>query len=58
MQRFPKMPVLAGILPLDLRVQEAAALNEARRGRPELVLADREAGGVVEFTEVPNPRHI
>ncbi|XP_046976355.1 uncharacterized protein LOC124542451 [Vanessa cardui] len=33
--------VLAGILPLDLRIQEAAALYEARRGSSRLVLGDQ-----------------
>lgn len=35
--------VLAGILPLDLRIQEAAALYEAKRGALPPALVDREA---------------
>lgn len=47
--------VLAGILPLDLRIQEAAALYEARRGSSRLVLGDRETERVVGFAEIPHP---
>ncbi|XP_063838171.1 uncharacterized protein LOC135087301 [Ostrinia nubilalis] len=46
---------LAGILPLDLRIQEAAALYFARRGSPPPVLGDRETESVVGFAEAPHP---
>ncbi|XP_063834856.1 uncharacterized protein LOC135084043 [Ostrinia nubilalis] len=46
---------LAGILPLDLRIQEAAALYEARRGSPLPVLGDRETESAVRFSEAPHP---
>ncbi|XP_046976629.1 uncharacterized protein LOC124542783 [Vanessa cardui] len=47
--------VLAGILPLDLRIQEAAALYEARRGSSRLVLGDRETERAAGFAEAPHP---
>lgn len=47
--------VLAGILPLDLRVQEAAALYEAKRGVPRPALVGREVERVVAFAETPHP---
>ncbi|XP_063833265.1 uncharacterized protein LOC135082400 [Ostrinia nubilalis] len=46
---------LAGILPLDLRIQEAAALYFARRGSPPPVLGDRETESVVGFAVAPHP---
>lgn len=47
-------PELAWI-PLDLGIQKAAALYEARRGSSGLVLGDREVERVVKFAEVPHP---
>ena len=47
--------VLSGILPLDLRIQEAAALYEARRGPSRYVPGDREIEGAVRFAEAPHP---
>ncbi|XP_064072811.1 uncharacterized protein LOC113403591 [Vanessa tameamea] len=47
--------VLAGILPLDLRVKEAAALYEARRGSSRLVLGDRETERAAGFADAPHP---
>ncbi|KAJ0182276.1 hypothetical protein K1T71_001645 [Dendrolimus kikuchii] len=47
--------VLAGILPLDLRIQEAKALYEAKRGVALPILADREVERRVAFTHTPHP---
>lgn len=50
---------LSGILPLDLRIQEAAALYEARRGVTLSELADREVECRVKFSSIPHPaKHI
>ncbi|XP_063835567.1 uncharacterized protein LOC135084759 [Ostrinia nubilalis] len=46
---------LAGILPLDLRIQEAAALYKARRGSPPPALGDRETESVIRFSEALHP---
>ncbi|KAL0858961.1 hypothetical protein ABMA27_010821 [Loxostege sticticalis] len=46
---------LAGILPLDLRIQEAAALYETKRGSPLPELGDRETESMVRFAETPHP---
>ncbi|KAL0830238.1 hypothetical protein ABMA28_002449 [Loxostege sticticalis] len=46
---------LAGILPLDLRIQEAAALYETKRGSPLPELGDRETESKVGFAETPHP---
>ena len=46
---------LSGILPLDLRIQEAAALYEARRGSSRFVPGDREIESAVRFAEAPHP---
>nr|XP_049699180.1 uncharacterized protein LOC126055181 [Helicoverpa armigera] len=47
--------LLAGLLPLDLRIKEAAGLYEARKGSTRLVLGDREVERVVGFAELPHP---
>ncbi|XP_037962433.2 uncharacterized protein LOC119690772 [Plutella xylostella] len=48
--------LLAGILPLDLRIQEAAALYEARRGKePELRHGEGEVELVTAYAETPHP---
>lgn len=47
--------VLTGILPLDLRVREAASLHEARKGIPQLSLTDREVEQPIPATEAPHP---
>lgn len=47
--------VLAGILPLDLRIQEAAALYEAKRGVPQPALGDREVERMELYTKIPHP---
>nr|XP_037869605.1 uncharacterized protein LOC119629076 [Bombyx mori] len=47
--------LLAGILPLDLRVREAASLYEAKRGVPRLELGDREIERVAPAIEAPHP---
>ncbi|XP_061385417.1 uncharacterized protein LOC133320795 [Danaus plexippus] len=46
---------LAGLLPLDLRVWEAARLFESKRGRPIDELDSRELEERVAFTEAPHP---
>lgn len=47
--------LLAGILPLDLRVREAASLYVARVGVPQPALGDREIERMAKFTENPHP---
>ncbi|CAK1591431.1 unnamed protein product [Parnassius mnemosyne] len=47
--------VLAGILPLDLRVREASSLYEAKRGLPQSVLARREVERMASALETPHP---
>lgn len=47
--------VLAGILPLDLRIQEAAALYEAKRGVPRPELKDREVERPTPYAQVKHP---
>ncbi|CAK1592792.1 unnamed protein product [Parnassius mnemosyne] len=47
--------VLAGILPLDLRVREAASLYEAKKGVPQPVLAGREVERMASAVEGPHP---
>lgn len=47
--------ILAGLLPLDLRIREAATLFEAKRGVPQPALADREVEKRVAYTETPHP---
>ncbi|XP_049874511.1 uncharacterized protein LOC126372706 [Pectinophora gossypiella] len=47
--------VLSGLLPLDLRVKEAAALYEAKRGVPQPMLGDREVERVVGYAQAPHP---
>ncbi|KAJ0172561.1 hypothetical protein K1T71_011700 [Dendrolimus kikuchii] len=47
--------VLAGILPLDLRIQEAAALYEAKRGVPLPILGDRLIERRVAYEKSPHP---
>lgn len=53
--RYHSALILAGILPLDLRIQKAAALYEARRGSFGLVLGDREVERLAQSAEVPHP---
>ncbi|KAJ0169561.1 hypothetical protein K1T71_014746 [Dendrolimus kikuchii] len=51
--------VLAGMLPLDLRIQEAKALYEAKRGVVLPMLADREVERRVAFAHTPHPaKHV
>ncbi|XP_022836964.1 uncharacterized protein LOC111364348, partial [Spodoptera litura] len=47
--------LLAGILPLDLRVREAASLYEAKRGAPHPVLGDREIEKMTRAVDFPHP---
>lgn len=47
--------VLTGILPLDIRKQEAAAMYEARRGSSRVLPEDREMEQPVAPTETPHP---
>ncbi|XP_052744231.1 uncharacterized protein LOC128199301 [Bicyclus anynana] len=46
---------LAGILPLDLRIREAAYLYEAKRGVSQRLLGDREMDGRVPYCARPHP---
>lgn len=47
--------VLSGMLPLDLRIREAAALYETRRGVLGSALLDRETEKICPVTEIPHP---
>nr|XP_034824799.1 uncharacterized protein LOC117982544 [Maniola hyperantus] len=47
--------VLAGLIPLDARVREAAQLYEAKRGRPPSMLANKEIENRVCFLLAPHP---
>ncbi|KAJ0169139.1 hypothetical protein K1T71_014947 [Dendrolimus kikuchii] len=47
--------VLAGILPLDLRIQEVAALYEAKRGVVLPALGDREVERRFAYSQTPHP---
>lgn len=47
--------VLAGILPLDLRIQEAATLYEVKRGVPQPVLGDRVIERRIAFAKTLHP---
>ncbi|XP_026331273.1 uncharacterized protein LOC113238652 [Hyposmocoma kahamanoa] len=47
--------LLSGILPLDLRVREAASLYEARNGVPQPALADWEVERRTPVTEADHP---
>ncbi|XP_045456010.1 uncharacterized protein LOC123665820 [Melitaea cinxia] len=47
--------LLAGILPLDLRVREAANLYEARRGVPQRVIGDRKVERMSSALRSPHP---
>ncbi|XP_061385418.1 uncharacterized protein LOC133320796 [Danaus plexippus] len=47
--------VLAGMLPLDLRISEAASLYEAKKGVSQSVLGDREIERMTPYTEMPHP---
>ncbi|XP_048489535.1 uncharacterized protein LOC125491477 [Plutella xylostella] len=46
---------LAGVLPLDLRIQEAAALYEAKRGVLRPALGDVEVERVAVYADSPHP---
>ncbi|XP_062531476.1 uncharacterized protein LOC134201168, partial [Bombyx mori] len=47
--------ILAGMLPLDLRVREAASLYEAKKGQLLPGLADAEIEQMTPFAEMPHP---
>ncbi|XP_068633526.1 uncharacterized protein [Battus philenor] len=47
--------ILAGLLPLDLRVQEAARLFEIKRGFSRHVVRDRELELPASFLKLPHP---
>lgn len=47
--------LLSGLLPLDMRVREAAQLYEAKRGIPQESLSGREVEGKICFLEAPHP---
>nr|XP_037877563.1 uncharacterized protein LOC119631142 [Bombyx mori] len=47
--------VLAGILPLDLRIREVATLYKAKRGVPQPVLGDREVERMAPMIKAPHP---
>lgn len=47
--------VLAGMLPLDLRIREATLLYEAKRGLPQPELGDREVEQMASALETPHP---
>lgn len=47
--------VLSGLLPLDIRIQEAAELYEAKRGKPQQTIGDREIESRVCYLKAPHP---
>ncbi|XP_063617206.1 uncharacterized protein LOC134790367 [Cydia splendana] len=47
--------ILAGLLPLDLRIREAASLYEAKKGLPHPVLGDREIEQMTPAIKAPHP---
>ncbi|XP_063893008.1 uncharacterized protein LOC135117540 [Helicoverpa armigera] len=47
--------LLAGILPLDIRIREAASLYEAKGGGPQPTLGDREIERMASALEAPHP---
>nr|XP_026488619.1 uncharacterized protein LOC113395266 [Vanessa tameamea] len=47
--------ILSGLLPLDLRIKEAATLYEAKRGKPQELLRGREVEGRASYLETPHP---
>lgn len=47
--------VIAGILPLDLRIHKAAALYEARRGLPQPSLGDIKLENNISYKLTPHP---
>ncbi|XP_026745986.1 uncharacterized protein LOC113507322, partial [Trichoplusia ni] len=48
---------LTGILPLDLRIKEAATIFEIRKGKKKHAYGDREVEREVEFTNTAHPAH-
>ncbi|XP_062528221.1 retrovirus-related Pol polyprotein from type-1 retrotransposable element R1 [Bombyx mori] len=51
--------VFEGLLPLDLRIHEAAALYEAKRGVSQLATGDGEMERMTKFADIPHPaKHI
>ncbi|XP_045537326.1 uncharacterized protein LOC123721737 [Papilio machaon] len=49
---------LAGLLPLDLRVQEAALLYEVKKGHSQRVLRDRDLERPTKYEEAEHPAHL
>ncbi|XP_013147035.1 PREDICTED: uncharacterized protein LOC106109922, partial [Papilio polytes] len=49
---------LAGLLPLDLRVQEVAHLYEIKKGHSQRVLGDRDLERPTEYTKTQHPAHL
>ncbi|CAH2210239.1 jg22693, partial [Pararge aegeria aegeria] len=47
--------ILSGLLPLDIRIREAAALYEAKKGVPRADLGGREVERVVAHGKTPHP---
>ncbi|XP_059059520.1 uncharacterized protein LOC131852803 [Achroia grisella] len=47
--------VLSGILPLDLRIREAASLYEARRGKADGLVGDRDVERMTPAADKPHP---
>ncbi|KAL0852476.1 hypothetical protein ABMA28_000643 [Loxostege sticticalis] len=47
--------ILSGLLPLDLRIREAASLYEIKRGYSRRVVGDRMVENVVPYTRAPHP---
>ncbi|XP_060810843.1 uncharacterized protein LOC132904445 [Amyelois transitella] len=47
--------LLAGLLPLDMRIREAALLYEVKKGISRRVVGDREIERPVDFLEAPHP---
>lgn len=47
--------LLSGLLPLDLRIQEAASLYEAKRGKPQPHIGDRQLETKAPYTSATHP---
>lgn len=47
--------LLAGMLPLDLRIHEVASLYRAKKGEPQAILGDREVEQMTSALESPHP---
>lgn len=47
--------IISGLLPLDLRIQEAASIYEAKRGKPQDFLGGRQVEKKTSYLRAPHP---